>query len=54
LIQIKDGLPEIKEFQAKYGFVDNLIRNNFTYWDSSCFGIEFELKIKEALGFEFQ
>jgi hypothetical protein len=30
------------------------IRNNFPYWNISRFGIEFELKIKEALGFEIQ
>jgi hypothetical protein len=28
--------------------------NNFLYWNFSKFGIEFELKIKEALGFENQ
>jgi hypothetical protein len=31
LIQLKDGLPEIKKFQIKYIFVSNLIRNNFPY-----------------------
>jgi hypothetical protein len=44
LIQLKDGLPEIKKFQIKYIFVSNLIRNNFPYWNFSKFGIEFELE----------
>jgi hypothetical protein len=42
----------LEKFQIKYGFVGNEIRNNFPYWNFSKFRIEFELKIKEALGFE--
>jgi hypothetical protein len=30
------------------------IRNNLCYWNFSKFGIEFELEIEEALGFEFE
>jgi hypothetical protein len=29
-------------------------RNNFPYWTFSKFGIKFELKIKNTLGFEFE
>jgi hypothetical protein len=32
----------------------NEIRNNFSFWNFPKLGIEFELKIKEALGFEFE
>jgi hypothetical protein len=35
-------------FQKKYGFEAFEIRNNFTYWNLSKFGIHYELKIKEA------
>jgi hypothetical protein len=49
LIQIKDGLPEIKN-ETKYRFVGNLIRNNFLIWDFLKFGLDFKLKFKEALG----
>jgi hypothetical protein len=38
----------------KYGFAGNEIRNNFSYWNFSKFGIKCELKIKEALGFKIQ
>jgi hypothetical protein len=43
-----------QKFQIKYGFVGNEIRNNFPNWNVSKFRIEFELKIKEAPGFEIQ
>jgi hypothetical protein len=46
-------LLDFEKIQIKYGFEAFEIRNNFPYWDFSCFRIEFELKIKEALGFEF-
>jgi hypothetical protein len=42
----------LEKIQIKYGFVGNEIRNNFPYWNFSKYRIEFELKIKEALGFE--
>jgi hypothetical protein len=44
----------LKKFQTKYGFVENKIRINFPYWSFSKLGIEFQLKIKKALGFEIQ
>jgi hypothetical protein len=44
LIRAKDALPEFNNFQTKYGFVENEIRNNFPFWNFSKFGIEFELK----------
>jgi hypothetical protein len=54
LIRSKDGLPMLKKFQIKYVFVENEIRSNFPYWNFSKFWIEFELKIKKALGLEIQ
>jgi hypothetical protein len=42
----------IKIFQIKYGCVENYIRNNFPCWNFQKIWIEFELQIKEALGFE--
>jgi hypothetical protein len=54
LIRSTEVLPHFKKNQIKYGFEAFEIRNNFPYWDFSSFGIEFELKNKEALGFEFQ
>jgi hypothetical protein len=44
----------LEKTQIKYGFAGNKIRKNFPYWNSSKFRIEFELQIKEALGFENQ
>jgi hypothetical protein len=44
----------LKKFQLKYRFVHNEIRDNFNYWNFSNFRIEFELKIKDTLGFEIQ
>jgi hypothetical protein len=41
-----------KKIEIKYIFVGNSTRNNFTYCTFSKFSTEFELKIKEALGFE--
>jgi hypothetical protein len=44
----------LQKFQIKYrteGFEE---RNNFFYWTFSKFRIEFELKIKDPLGFEFE
>jgi hypothetical protein len=52
LIQSKDGPLLLQNFQIKYGFVENEIRNNFLYWNFLKFEIEFELKIKKALGFK--
>jgi hypothetical protein len=43
-----------KKIETKYGFVGNLIRNNFSHWNFSKFQIEFELKKEEALGFKIQ
>jgi hypothetical protein len=37
-----------KKNQIEYDFEVFKIRNNFSYWDFSKFGIEFELKFKEA------
>jgi hypothetical protein len=54
LIRSKEVLPEFENFQIKYGFEAFEIRNNFPYWNFSSFRTEFELKIKESLGFEFQ
>ncbi len=54
MIQSKDGVPEFKKIQIKYGCEGIKIRNNFPYWNFSKFGIEFELKFKEALRFEIQ
>jgi hypothetical protein len=54
LIWSKGGLPMLQKFQIKYrteGFEE---RNNFSYWTFSKFRIEFELKIKDPLGFEFE
>jgi hypothetical protein len=50
----KDGLSKFKKLQIKYRFEVNEIRNNFSYWNFPKLGIEFELKIKETLGFEFE
>jgi hypothetical protein len=45
----------LENFQKKkYRLVDNEIRNNSPYWNFSKFEIKFELKIKDALGFEFK
>jgi hypothetical protein len=38
----------------KYVFEGNQIRNKFSYRNFLNFGLEFKLKFKEALGFEFQ
>jgi hypothetical protein len=49
----KGGLPMLKKFKIKHGCEDFERRNNFSYWNSSKFRIEFELKFKGALGIEF-
>jgi hypothetical protein len=54
LIWSKDILLVLQKFWIKYWYVGNWIRNNLSYWNFSKFGIEFELKIKEALGLEIQ
>jgi hypothetical protein len=43
----------LKKFKIKHGCEDFERRNNFSYWNSSKFRIEFELKFKGALGIEF-
>jgi hypothetical protein len=48
LIRFKDDLPVLETFQIKYGIVENEIRNNFSYWNFSKFGLEFELKIRKG------
>jgi hypothetical protein len=50
----KEYLPVVETFQIKYGFVRNQIRNNFPYWNFSKFGVEFELKFENVVGFEIQ
>jgi hypothetical protein len=50
----KDALPLLKKILIRYDFIENEIRNNFPYWNVLKFGIEFELKFKEAIGFEIQ
>jgi hypothetical protein len=40
--------------EKKYVFKGNQIRNKFSYRNFLKFGLEFKLKFKEALGFEFQ
>jgi hypothetical protein len=52
LIRSKDVFPLLENFKIKYGFEDFEMRNNFHYCNFSKFRIEFELKIKETLGFE--
>jgi hypothetical protein len=54
LILSKDGLLVLENFQIKHGCAGNQIRNNFPYWNFSKFRIEFELKMKEALGFKIK
>jgi hypothetical protein len=55
LIQLKDGPPKLEKFQIKYVLEGILIGNNFPYRIFfSKFELEFELKFKEALEFEFQ
>jgi hypothetical protein len=44
----------LENFQIKYGIVDNEIGKKFPYCIFSKCWIEFELKIKEVLGFEIQ
>jgi hypothetical protein len=44
LIQSKVVLPVLQKFQIKYGIEYFEIRNTFSYWKFSNFGIEFELK----------
>jgi hypothetical protein len=44
LIQSKDELAEFKKIQINYGFEGFKIMNNFSYWNFSKFGIEFEFK----------
>jgi spore cortex formation protein SpoVR/YcgB (stage V sporulation) len=44
----------LEKIQIKYGFEYFGIRNNFTHWKFSKSMLEFELKIKESLGFEIQ
>jgi hypothetical protein len=44
----------LQNFQIKYGTEGFEERNNFPYWTFSKFGIEFELKIKDSLEFEFE
>jgi hypothetical protein len=45
LIRFKDDLPLLENFQIKYEIVENETRNNFSYWNFSKLGLEFELKI---------
>jgi hypothetical protein len=51
---IKIGTSRTQKNQIEYDFEAFEIRNNFPAWNFSKFGIEFELKIKGALGFEIQ
>jgi hypothetical protein len=53
LIKLKDGPPKLKKNQIKYIFEGNRVRNKFSYRNFSKFDLEFELKFKEALEFEF-
>jgi hypothetical protein len=43
---IKRGPSHSRKISIKYGIEVFEIRNNFTYWSFSKFGIEFELKIQ--------
>jgi hypothetical protein len=43
----------LENFQIKYGFVGNEIRNNVPYWNFSKIGIEFELKSRKLQGLKF-
>jgi hypothetical protein len=54
LNQLKDELPLLQKLQIKYVFEAFEVRNNFPYWNFPKFRLEFELKFKEALGFEIQ
>jgi hypothetical protein len=55
LIQSKDVLPVLENFQIKYSFEYFEIRNNFSYYDFSKFEIEVELKkLENVLGVEFE
>jgi hypothetical protein len=45
---------KLQKFQINYVFERNQIRNKFPSRDFSKFGVEFELQVEEALGFEFQ
>jgi hypothetical protein len=45
---------KLQKFQINYVFEGNQIRNKFPSRDFSKFGVEFELHVVEALGFEFQ
>jgi hypothetical protein len=40
--------------KIKYGFESSKIRNNFSSWNFSKFGVEFELKSGKVLGVKFE
>jgi hypothetical protein len=46
---IKNSLHEFKKFQIKYVCEALEIRKNFSYWNFSKFGLEFELNLGEFI-----
>jgi hypothetical protein len=48
LIRSKEGLPELKQIQVKYGCEGFEVRNTFAYRNVLIFGMDFELKFKKA------
>jgi hypothetical protein len=54
VVRSKDGPSKLQKFQIEYVFEGNQIRNKFPYRKFSTFDVEFQLKFKEALEFEFQ
>jgi hypothetical protein len=54
LIQTKTNLSELKKIGIKYSFEGFDERNNFFHRHFFRFEVNFELKNREALGFEFE
>jgi hypothetical protein len=48
LIRSKEGLPELKQIQVKYGCEGFEVRNTFPYRNVLIFEMDFELKFKKA------
>jgi hypothetical protein len=52
-IQSKDDLNVLKKFQIKYGIQGFEERNKYLHRNFFRFELDFELKFRETLGFEF-
>jgi hypothetical protein len=52
--RLKNDLPELENFEKKYGYEEFEEGNNFLHMNVLRFGMDFKLKIREAPRFRIQ